>query len=343
MKMGWILCQNPTPVQNDGGAMDDEGAMDEAEAGRGAAPVTRAVRQRSPYGAQARAGRKRSRYGAQARAEREERAFRLGEAIGRGCHLWFLDLRLYLPLAFAVFVPFTLALVLLQELPEPAGPHAEYWTGVFQNRLPARLLVLTIAALVAHGVASRRLGAPAEFSDCLRRGLAGLPAVLAVGLILTLAFDGTQYLALLGFSEGGDPDHVERSALWVVPLLAGGLGSLLLAIFAYIVLWAAIPAAVVERVGPAAAMARSWRLARDDRGKVLVLVLMVCVASNLPAIMFEGTLAAFGLEGATAGAASLLLHAGLATLAGAVYAAAYAELRWAREGAEGESLVAVFD
>lgn len=170
------------------------------------------------------------------------------------------------------------------------------------------------AALTPSAVAAAR-GAPLRFD--VRAAARAIPAALSVGLVVTL-------LTWLGL------------AALVVP-----------GVFAYVLWFVAVPAAIVEGLGVGAALRRSLDLTRGARGRILLLVVCVPLLLLLLAVLTAAVLLAF--TGGPAQAASLTedIFGGVARLLvvpifAVANAVVYVELRLAREGTLSEDIDRVF-
>lgn len=150
---------------------------------------------------------------------------------------------------------------------------------------------------------------PFTIGDSLRIGLARTIPVIGVGILVGLAM-------MLGF------------LLFVVPGVIIGC-----------MLYVAIPACVIEKLGVTASMSRSVALTKGYRWQIFGLFLLVVVISALGAFVFTliggaglvGQLLAFGWQV-------------VSTAFGAVLSAViYHDLRMAKEGIDLDTLASVFD
>jgi hypothetical protein len=150
---------------------------------------------------------------------------------------------------------------------------------------------------------------PFTIGDSLRIGLARTIPVIAVGTLVGVAM-------MLGFM------------LFVVPGVILGC-----------MLYVAIPACVIEKLGVTASMSRSVALTKGYRWQIFGLFLLVVVISLLGAFVFK-------LIGGVGGAGQLLSFAWqvVSTAFGAVLSAViYHDLRVAKEGIDLDTLASVFD
>lgn len=108
-------------------------------------------------------------------------------------------------------------------------------------------LQLVVMGAIAHGVARRLQGERPGLGAMVGAGLRAWPAVLGAAILFTLAS--------------------VPAAVLIVPAFILALG------------WSVtVPAVVVERLGPLAALARSWRLTAGHRGRLFVAFLVIWLA-----------------------------------------------------------------
>ena len=168
----------------------------------------------------------------------------------------------------------------------------------------------------------------------------------------------TQAIVIYGASEDlrGRPVDLMRSfrhasnrflavigTAFLMVLLAG-LASLILIIpglILYTALYVAIPACVVERLGPWTSLQRSAGLTKGNRGKVagmiIVLNFIAAIGNGLVAAVTAGAGMAIGLM------ANLVWSALVGTFSAILGAGIYHDLRVAKEGVETDQIAAVFD
>lgn len=150
---------------------------------------------------------------------------------------------------------------------------------------------------------------PFTIGDSLRIGLARMIPVIGVGILIALAM-------MLGF------------VLLVVPGIILGC-----------MLYVAIPACVIEKLGVTASMSRSLALTKGYRWQIFGLFLLVIVVSAVGAFVFTliggngliGQLLAFGWQ---------VVSTAFAAVQSAVI---YHDLRMAKEGIDLDTLANVFD
>ena len=192
----------------------------------------------------------------------------------------------------------------------------------------------------------------------LTPGASAVRLVLGFGLAMMLSAL-SQAIVLYGAFQDmrGQPVHLMESlriglrrffpvlgvAIGVAVLT--GLAGILLVIPAFIVatmLLVAMPACVVEQLGPAASMSRSKQLTKGHRWKIFGLwLLAVFVSGILQSVLI-------GLAGIIGGPIlALIVFLAWSAIFGAFYAimvvVTYHDLRVAKEGVDTEQIAAVFD
>jgi len=177
--------------------------------------------------------------------------------------------------------------------------------------LPLTLSVISQAALL-YGAFQQMRGRPFDVGSSLQKGLGRFFPVLGAAICLGLGV---------------------------------GFGTLLL-IVPGIILWTmwyvAIPACVLEGIGPFEALSRSSFLTSGSRWKVLGLALVIVLIIAVPGAILQSVLGfTLGWSGLVIGAyVGRVLGGALAAIVAAVL---YHELRVAKEGVDVDRIAAVFD
>jgi hypothetical protein len=212
--------------------------------------------------------------------QRRQPTFDVGGLIARTFSVWFRSCPVLLPLGALAYLPYALGSYLLyRRFPEvlrgvaPADLAAasspfeamfgSMWATIAKTvsvtwPYSAVGMVISLAWLgaVSYGVARKLAGDRMRVGEMLAAGLRGLPAVFAASLIAWLAMVATACL--------------------VAPALILLTG------------WAAVvPAVVVERLGPIAALRRSWALTRGYRWHVFAGLLVVYLAAVAGAAVIQ--------------------------------------------------------
>jgi hypothetical protein len=188
--------------------------------------------------------------------------------------------------------------------------------------------------LVAAAVLGRRLNATETWENLRPRllPLIGLTLLLGLGAaVAVLGLVGVIVLLVVTLGQWG-----------IVPALLIGVGGLALVVFVYVRLSVASPALVIEGLGPTAALGRSWRLVRGSWWRVLGILVLAAIITNLLTTIISvpvTTVASF-VTGVSDSLLPTVLAAGLATLiagiltlpfSAAVTGLLYTDLRMRRE------------
>lgn len=265
----------------------------------------------------------------------------IGSCIGRGVKVWARNLPAFAALSAIVYLPLVAyGFYALSDVPDEMTS----WDATF-TVVPGRLamwhvvrgiadvfLPLVVTGAIAYATVQDLRGTPAGIGRAIGVGLSRLLPVLGIVLVLACA------LIAFGFVAG-----VLASLLSVL----GALAALVIALMAMCALWVTIPAAVVERTGVWGSFRRSLELTRGNKAAVFV-VLLVLVAVNwgldsLLAVVLYSEPGAFGSERVRflveTGVSSVLFG----SLAAAVNAVGYHDLRVTRDGVTIEEIARVFD
>ena len=198
--------------------------------------------------------------------------------------------------------------------------------GLLDEGLP----YLLVGAL-AYGVFQELRGRRASIAACIHVGFARLFAVLGVALLVGLLLGGLFAAAY---------------ALAFAQILFGMVALIVVAIVAVVLTcryFVAVPAAVVEEVGPAAALGRSTVLTQGRRWSIFGTVFSLGLLQGFVAFV----VAFLGPDGGYHGSAAVLVQVPGILFFGAWYATcatvAYAGLRREKEGVDDEELAAVFE
>jgi hypothetical protein len=183
----------------------------------------------------------------------------------------------------------------------------DVWSGVGVVR--AMLFALSQAA-VLHAAVDDMRGRPVNLIESLKLGLRRSFPVLGVAICVLI-------LAALG-----------AVALFFLALM--------------VMVFVAVPACVVERLGPVKSMERSARLTKGHRWKVFGLWIATLIVGLIVESVLSGLLAAVG--GAVVRAAVLLVWSAVLSAFSAILAVVtYHDLRVAKEGIDSDETAAVFD
>jgi hypothetical protein len=240
-----------------------------------------------------------------------ESDFRAGRVFNR---TWSVLSRNLLPFCFVTAIA-SLPNVLIvgtQTTGDPRRASGDYAGWFFLAVLAAMVLSALSEAVVLYGAFEDMRGRPVNLLESVRIGL-------------------RRFFPVLGVAIG-------------VPILTG-LAAFMLVVPAFIVLsmlFVAMPACVVERLGPLKSMGRSAQLTKGHRWGIFGLWIVTTVAGGIVQSALEG------LSNYVGGAPlRLVVLLAWGALVGAFYAilvvVAYHDLRVAKEGVDTSQIAAVFD
>jgi len=178
------------------------------------------------------------------------------------------------------------------------------------------ILGFMLAATLVYGTVLELRGGRASLLECMSRGLSLLFPVIGVGILVGI---------IIGLF----------SLLLIIP-----------GIIAAVMLWVAVPAAVVERPGIVDSLKRSIELTKGYRWPLFGLILILMIINTVIGA------AVGGIAGLAAGAVlgpiglvmiNLVVQAFSGALFAVASAVAYHDLRIAKEGASVNDIAAVFD
>lgn len=174
------------------------------------------------------------------------------------------------------------------------------------------ILSQLIAAAITYGSFQYMRGQPVGIGDALSRGLSLIVPMIGVAILAGLAIG-------IGF------------ILLVVP-----------GIIIAVMLWVAIPAAVVERPGVVASLSRSAELTKGYRGSVFGILVIIVVAGLIAGLVIPYVLASIG--GTTLySIGSWVVNAVFGAFSATAAAVGYYCLRVAKEGVDIDQIAKVFD
>lgn len=250
--------------------------------------------------------------------EQGEVRFRIGAAIKRTFVVFFRNIVPFGLLALVFNAP-TQFLAIKYTTPEVFSGDIN-WPVVIVAVIATILLGYLLSATLVYGTVMDLRGGRASIVECIVRGLGLLLPVIGVGILVTL---------IIAFF----------TCLLIIP-----------GIIALIMLWVAVPVAVVERPGIWASVTRSRELTKGYRWHLFGLILILVILSSVIGGVINGAVG-FGVGffpgSEISSTVALVIHAivqafssALLAVAGAV---AYHDLRIAKEGASAEQIAAVFD
>jgi Membrane domain of glycerophosphoryl diester phosphodiesterase len=194
-------------------------------------------------------------------------------------------------------------------------------------------------AVMLYGAFQALRGRDFLVGEAVRRGLARFWSIIGVVLLPMLAFiAGLIVVSLL--------------SVLAVPLgVIAGLAFFVLVVM-FVIRWsAAVPACVVEGLGPVASLRRSAELTRGNRWKIFAVFVLIFVIIIIAGIVVFAITAPFALAGAGTGFVGVIIAGLIGLIVSAVYTAyfnivqalIYHDLRVAKEGVDIDQLAAVFD
>ncbi len=244
--------------------------------------------------------------------------FRVGNVLGRGFSILLKNIVPFGLLALLVSSPPTIyALVSGGPSTMEASEAMEAGTIGTILSIVSFLLGYLVTAVLVYGTIRELRGDRASIGDCIKGGLAVLLPVIGVAIVAGLA-------TLVG------------SVLLIIP-----------GVIVFVVLWVAIPAAVVERPGVFASLSRSAELTKGHRWQIFGLVLLLVALGAIVTLVVAaamGGLTAYTQSGSTPILLiNLAISAFFVALWAVVSAVSYHDLRVAKEGIGTEDIAAVFD
>jgi len=223
--------------------------------------------------------------------------------------------------------------------------------------LLAAIALSPIALLTLLGLAAAQVNTAAGANAGLLAGIGGAGILLAVlWIVLSILGQAAALYGALQKMRGQDFSIGESLArgwarffpiigMILLQMLGVGFGAIFLVIPGLILfaVWSvALPACVVERLGPAASLRRSSDLTKGNRWRVFGIIIVVYIANAVAQNVIEfALLAVGGLIIAAIG--SLLWMMFFQAFNAIVVAVMYHDLRVAREGIDIERIAAVFD
>jgi hypothetical protein len=245
--------------------------------------------------------------------------FRVGDVLNRTWQVFTGNIVFFLAIAFLVNVGIALAISLplgvFGVLVVLVGASTGAWwligLGIFLAGLLFIILNTIGEAVVLLGIFQRLRGEPLRVGEALRRAFARSFPLIGVGFLYTLGL-------FVGF------------LLLIIPM------------FFALVIWAlAVPACVVEGLGPIASMSRSADLTKGYRWQVLGLILILGVINGIGSQFFALALGLAGEWAAVVG--NVIWFVVWTALWNCALIMMYHDLRVAKEGIDTEQIAAIFD
>ncbi|HEY2136205.1 MAG TPA: hypothetical protein VGH49_09970 [Xanthobacteraceae bacterium] len=230
--------------------------------------------------------------------------FRIGNVLGRAMEICVANFPFFFVVTFIVALP---NLLLLREQTQPP---TFQWSMLFAILLA--IVLNTIGqAVILRGAFQQLRGRPLNVGEAVQKGLARFFPILGLALLYGLGL-GVAFLLL------------------VVPFFIVGT------------MWAvALPACVVEELGPTASLGRSRSLTKGYRWKIFWIMLLLLIVSAIVGGVIRLVLAPMGFMVAAFG--SIIWTAIWAAYWNCVLIMIYHDLRVAKEGVDTAEIAAVFD
>jgi len=241
--------------------------------------------------------------------------FRIGAVFGRGFSILFGNIVPFGVLALIVYAPYIVLAVVDARSEQTVEQDPGLTLLVVAIALVTYLLLyFVLNAAVVFGTVQDLRGGRVSLGACLRGGLAAIFPVLGAGLLAGI-------VTILGF----------------IALVIPGF-------IAMVMVWVAIPVAVVERRGPIECLSRSIDLTKGNRWRVLAIVVLFVIMNSFASGVVEAFAAVASDQGSMALIGfSTLVDIFFALLFAVTSAVGYYDLRAAKEGTDIEQIAAVFD
>ena len=241
--------------------------------------------------------------------------FRVGSVLGRGFSILLKNIVPFWLLAILVSSPPTIY-TLVSGAPSNVGTGGAGTIGSIMSIISFVLGYLVTAVLV-YGTVRELRGNRASIGDCIRGGFAVLLPVIGVAILSALIM-------------------IAGAVLLVVP-----------GIIAFVVLWVAVPVAVVERPGVTASLGRSVELTKGYRWQIFGLLLLLLIIGAVVVFPIAAIVGGMTVYAQSSSTPVVLINLALTALIWAlwavIYAVSYHDLRVVKEGAGTEDIARVFD
>ncbi len=243
------------------------------------------------------------------------RDFRVGNALNRALQLFFsAHFPKFCAISAIAFAPLLVTSIGAGQPVDAFGNERLAAFGIWTGAGVVLLLLLSpiATAMSLYGAYQAMRGEPFTIGDSFRAGWARFGSVLGATFMAGLI---TLVLLLLLFVPG---------------------------VMAVCAMYVALPACVVERLGPIKSLRRSRELTKGVRWRVFGLILVVSLVGGIMGGMAGGAVAATKSQVAV-GIVSFIANVISNSFAAVLSAVAYRDLRVSKEGVDIESLSKVFD
>jgi len=254
--------------------------------------------------------------------------FSAGSVLARGFTIFFKNFIPFSVLALIVHSPVILYAAVVGS--DPSLPAIKTYAAV--AGIGGLLLTAITVGAVTYGVFQQLRGSRPSIGQCIAAGLGRVVSVIGVSILTALALLGAALI----------PAVIAGMLAMLSPILAVIIVALP-ALLVLTVLWVAVPATVVERIGAMAALNRSSALTRGRRWSVFLVLFVL-------AVITQGTTLLVTLVGQSGEVSVMTLLVG-SQIIGAIEgglmavttAVGYHDLRVSHEGIATEDLAKVFD
>jgi hypothetical protein len=243
--------------------------------------------------------------------------FRVGAVLSRALAILSSNVLKFLPLTAITALPDLAALASSGAVNDAVrrNPQAVFTAGIVMAGLASAIVFIFLQAVteavVLYGSFQALRNRPVRIGESLQKGLSRVLPI--VGLSLCIAI-GCGFAFLLLIVPG------------IILMIAWSV---------------ALPACVVERLGPFQSMSRSSALTKGHRWKMLGILLIIMIGNAVVGGVLAKML--FGLGLVVVVIARMIWHALIGAYQSIVVAVAYHDLRVAKEGVDIENIASVFD
>jgi uncharacterized membrane protein len=271
-----------------------------------------------------------------------EGAFRVGHVFSLAWSVFWRNFPTFTLVTGGAFLPN----LLLQQSASRANPLPNPGLAATGGLLVIILYPLSQAILL-HAAFQNMSGRPVSLGESAKVGLRRFLPVVAVAITAALAL--IAYLVGMSMAVAALGQAIKSPAFTVLAILAGMIPAATL----YLTWFVAIPACVIERLGPIRSLGRSRALTKGHRWKIFGLTLLILIPALIVAALVGVALVAFRATG------PLAFNAAIASVLGWIISltfnamwiafyttlavVTYHDLRVAREGVGTDQIVAVFE
>jgi hypothetical protein len=266
--------------------------------------------------------------------------FRVGHVLSQS---WQVSSRNFL--RFTLIAAVVLLPSLLAQQPTPANPLPNPGALGIVSVVVIVLYLLSQATLL-HAAFQDMSGRPVKLTESLLVGLRRFFPIIGVGLVEVIALG--VYVVALVLAAAGLGQLLQSGGLVALFSIIGIFPAFML----YLMWSVAIPACVVERLGPLRSLGRSRQLTKGHRWKIFGMLLLILIALLIGSIVIGalvGVGAVFALSvgsdpfGVAGRVVGLIINAIVTAFFTILVAVTYHDLRVAKEGIDTEQIAAVFD